>query len=239
MANMFSGNVEKKIPKNLKDCYKTDNVTKNLWIWSERLEKWGFRLCLFLGITGIISIINDGVKLSLESKTVFEVVINGIIRWFFYCFLEYCSYHILALLAGSLASIVQHTKITANIALYNSAKEEEISDESTNDEAAGDNAVDNNEDKCNELIHKKYISSMKNTDVDSEDAHWEFNQSLRVKTLVCNHCGKELLHINIFEDDEEYKEVICPKCNRKLEFRAAERFGKCPYCEIGFEITER
>ena len=41
MANMFSGNQEKKIPRNLKDCCQMDSITQNLWIWCERLEKLG------------------------------------------------------------------------------------------------------------------------------------------------------------------------------------------------------
>ena len=106
MVNMFSGNQEKKIPKNFKECYATDSITQNLWIWCERLEKWGFRLCLFLGIIGIASIISNGIEmaklieelnidmkeirtaaaeLGIEIKPVFEVVLEGIFDWLFYC----------------------------------------------------------------------------------------------------------------------------------------------------------
>ena len=151
MANMFSGNLEKKIPKNFKDCYKTDSISQNLWLWCERIETWGLRFCILLGIIGIIDIISNGIEMSnllkelnidmneirtaaaeynIEIKSVFEVVVEGIFDWVFYCFIEYCSYHILALLIGSLASIVQNTKITANIALYSSFKaQNDIGDE--------------------------------------------------------------------------------------------------------------
>ncbi len=161
MANMFSGNVKKKIPKDLRECYKTDNVTHNLWVWCERLEKWGFRICIALAIIGIFTIIKNGIETAqlldelnidlneitvvsaeygIEIKSVFEVVIEGILIWTFYCFIEYCTYHVLALLVGSLATIVQNTKITANITLYNSAKAEGITDDY--DENADDNTAD-------------------------------------------------------------------------------------------------
>lgn len=151
MTNMFSGNVEKKIPRDLKSCYKTDNVTRNLWVWCERLEKWGKILFWVLIVIGIIDTIIAGVEahqfiqeigaetieeireasaeLGIEIPTVFEALVNNILIWTLYAFLEYCAYHVLALLIGSLATIVQHTKITANITLYNSAKLEGITDD--------------------------------------------------------------------------------------------------------------
>ena len=154
MANMFSGNQEKKIPKSFKDCYKTDGITKNLWLWCERLEKWGLILFWILIIIGVIDTIMAGInahelieqigaetveeireasaELGIEIPTVFEALVNNLLSWTLYAFLEYCSYHILALLVGSLASIVQHTKITANITLYNSAKADGITDTKEN-----------------------------------------------------------------------------------------------------------
>ena len=124
MANVFSGNQEKKIPKSFKDCYKTDSITKNLWLWCERLEKFGQIFAIFVLIAIII--------------VAFALLIDSGDGWIFLlfliaaplsAFLEYISFHILALLIGSLATIVQHTKITANITLYNSAKIEGASDD--------------------------------------------------------------------------------------------------------------
>ena len=148
MENMFSGNQEKKIPKSFKDCYKTDGITKNLWLWCERLEKWGFILFWILIVIGIVDTIIAGInahqlieqigaetveeireasaEMGIEIPTVFEALVNNLLSWTLYSFLEYCAYHILALLVGSLATIVQHTKITANIALYNSAKDNRV-----------------------------------------------------------------------------------------------------------------
>ncbi len=151
MANMFSRNQEKKIPKDLKSCYKMDGITQNLWLWCERLEKWGKILFWILIIVGISDTIMAGVnayqlieeigaetveeirkasaELGIEIPTVFEALVNNLLGWALYSFLEYCAYHVLALLVGSLTTIVQHTKITANITLYNSAKAEGVTDD--------------------------------------------------------------------------------------------------------------
>ena len=151
MTNMFSGNQEKKIPRNFKGCYKTDSITQNLWLWCERLEKWGYILFWILIVIGVIDTIIAGInaqqlieqigaetveeireasaEMGIEIPTVFEALVNNLLSWTLYSFLEYCAYHILALLVGSLATIVQHTKITANIALYTTAKAEDVIDD--------------------------------------------------------------------------------------------------------------
>ena len=253
MANMFSGNTEKRIPKSFKECYETDGITQNLWQWCERLEKWGLALCFILGIIGIISIISEGVQtarlidelgidmaevraaaaeLGIEVKSVSEVVVDGILRWSFYCFIEYCVYHVLALLVGALASIVQHTRITANITLYTAAKAENI----TEDYAEETNDVNDNNDKsesdnkkakkCNWWIHQNYVGEMNSTDSDSDNAHWETNHSLNTKTLVCNNCGKKL--ISVYDIDKGIKD--CPRCGRRFKFDNDKEFGECSFC---------
>ncbi len=66
-----------------------------------------------------------------ETITTFEwdIFVVSIIETALYAFIEYCVYYVLALLIASLASIVQHTKITANISLYTSAQAEGITED--------------------------------------------------------------------------------------------------------------
>ena len=82
-----------------------------------------------IGAETVEEIREASAELGIEIPTVFEALVNNIFSWTLYSFLEYCAYHILALLVGSLATIVQHTKITANITLYNSAKTEGVTDD--------------------------------------------------------------------------------------------------------------
>lgn len=253
MANMFSGNQEKKIPKNFKDCYKTDSITKNLWLWCERLEKWGKILYWILIVIGVVDTIIAGVnahqfieeigaetveeireasaEMGIEIPTVFEALVNNLFSWTLYSFLEYCAYHILALLVGSLASIVQHTKITANLTLYNSAKAENIADdyvEEVNNVDSKESKTNKKPKKCNLWVHQNYIGEISSTDSDSENAHWEINNSLNTKTLVCNQCGKKLIVI----DDFNRRIKICPRCGRNLRFESADGYGECPFCDL-------
>lgn len=146
MKNMFSDRAEKQVPRDLRSCYETDAITRNLWVWCERLEKWGsviFWLILLYGIFDTIqtaidvadqhSYLEDLNNIELrffiqaqagKLPSVPETVIICIFKWLLYAFLEYCGYHVVALLVGSLASIVQHNKIAADVALYTCASAE-------------------------------------------------------------------------------------------------------------------
>jgi len=181
MANMFSGNIKKRVPKNFKECYTTDPVSENLWSWSERLERWGALICFIMVIVGIVEILTNAIEASnlldelnirtddlrrasieygVELKTPVEEAMDTMILWVFYCFLEYCAYHVIALLVGSLASIVQHNKITANIALYNAAKgESDFFDDEEEDISAEESAI---EDTSSEI-------TVSNTGLDEND----------------------------------------------------------------------
>ncbi len=125
---------EKKIPKSLKDCYVTDAVSYKLWYWSDWLEVWGGRVLIALIVIGIISIIAQAVQIAdINEDLVFITVISSLVKWAIYVFIEYCAYNVLSLLIASLATIVQNTRITANVAIYNTAKEEGILPEDSED----------------------------------------------------------------------------------------------------------
>lgn len=143
-------NSEKKIPKSLKDCYATDNVSSNLWNWSNWLEVWGGRVLIILIIIGIISTIGDAREISIiDEDLVFMTVISSITTWVLYAFIEYCAYNALSLLIAALATIVQNTKITANIALYNTAKEEGLLDKEDESSTATQKAVSSSPKSAN------------------------------------------------------------------------------------------
>jgi len=119
--------MKKKVPETFEECYQTDAVSNNLWNWAGWLETWGKRLLIFLIIFGVFA----SIKVAIEFADVDEELavyncINSIVQWLLYAFLEYCAYHVLALLISALASIVQNSKISADVALYNAAKQENI-----------------------------------------------------------------------------------------------------------------
>lgn len=139
MANMFSGNNEKAIPQNLSECTKTNLTVVNLHDWSERLERWGKILFwILVGVGAIVSIakaiethefrseysyeLAELERLGTPVPTTAEVFFTNALTWALYAFIEYCAYHVLALLISALASITQNTMISANVALYEANK---------------------------------------------------------------------------------------------------------------------
>ena len=153
---MFSGNTEKRMPRDLKSCYRTNPLVNNLWKWCEWLENAGFVVFLILVLLGVIYTINDTStakklvedigdeainelrKQGVEIPSPLSVCIDSATKWALIAIGEFLTYHVLALLVGSLASIVQHNKISADVALYRAAKE--YSDEADINGQASDGA---------------------------------------------------------------------------------------------------
>ena len=126
MKTMFDNYQTKKIPSSIDDCLKTDNVASNLWIWCQRLEKLGkyfFAIILIFGT--ILAFANSYIMGEYGREFSTEQLMDNLIQVVVYAFIEYCTYHIIALLVGALATIVQNSKITADIALYNTAHSSE------------------------------------------------------------------------------------------------------------------
>lgn len=135
MANMFSRQIKKEIPRSVDDCIKPDLVSTNLWEWCEWIEKWGKILFWVLLIGGLVLsisgsivekqvVVKEATRWSEAEKEIrttfdFERFIPLLLDTILYAFLEYCVYHVIALLIGALASVVQNTRISANVALYN------------------------------------------------------------------------------------------------------------------------
>lgn len=132
MASMFSQNYKKQIPKTLEECSQPDDTAFNLHFWAERLEAWGKFLFILIIIVGIIATIN--LAIDTDEDNVAMICVTSAITWAFWAFIEYCSYHILALIIYALGSITENTNIAANVALYTAAKEKGNTQPSSDDE---------------------------------------------------------------------------------------------------------
>lgn len=200
--NMFTGNREKHIPKTFKDCYKTDSISNDLWHWCENLERWGKILFILIIVGGLILAITD----SITEK---EVVIREATSWrdaeteikksfdtnafiyvaletTFYAIIEYIMYHIIALLIGALATIVQSTRITANVALYKFATENDIPTNNTEPTNGITSSTDSSNDKLSKIILGNTTTSENNT-VKKLCPHC----GSFIKSNICEICGKE------------------------------------------------
>lgn len=129
IKNIFSGLQSKKVPESIDECMKVDPITANLWLWCERLETLGkalFWILLVVGVIASFAVSTDFEELmryGLEDAFNGSMLFESLFQTALYAFLEYCAYHIIALLVGALASIVQNTKVSADLALYASSQD--------------------------------------------------------------------------------------------------------------------
>ena len=117
---MFSGRSTMKIPKSLNECTARDEIVCSLYLWAERLENWGGILFVLMIIWGAISSIAATLALiDVNEDAMLITFISSAVTWALYAFIEYITYHALALLISALASITQSTLVTAKVALLN------------------------------------------------------------------------------------------------------------------------
>lgn len=138
MSNMFSGKVKKPIPYSLASCTAPDPTATNLHIWAERLESWGRCLFIFLIAAGvIISLICGFSTADAYYRDAVPAFIGAFIlsaaSFALIAFIEYCTYHVLALFISALACVVQNTIISANVALFSASQEFDVSESASED----------------------------------------------------------------------------------------------------------
>ncbi|MBE7036253.1 MAG: hypothetical protein E7403_03050 [Ruminococcaceae bacterium] len=117
---------ERKFPASLEECKKVDSVSESLWTWVEWLKKWGKIILILLIVVGIISAVgkyNEVNEINVDSGVAMMSAVTSLLSWALYAIIEFFAYNALALLLSALASIVQDTRITANVALYRAAKD--------------------------------------------------------------------------------------------------------------------
>lgn len=116
--------LEKKIPKTLDDCYKLNGLIERLYKVSELIKTVGKVINIILGILfgiSLIVVLAMDTYASAKITLLFTTLIAGagtILSVFIIAFL-------LSLAFESLASIVLHTRISANVALYTAKRTEE------------------------------------------------------------------------------------------------------------------
>ncbi len=122
--SMFYNNTRNTLPQTPEDCIKSDKVSSELWTLAELIEVWGKIIFIVLAIVGIILTITITFTVAdtIDDALAFPAFLISIVIFGLPAFLEYCIYHILALYTGANASVVQNTKISANVALLQLTK---------------------------------------------------------------------------------------------------------------------
>lgn len=132
--SMFSQIQSEPICTTVDECVQNDKLSNNLWTWAHRLETLGMVLFVFLLVYGIyaakqVAMVEEIVGVyytRVETKFDSTVFFVELINWALYAFVEYCLYHVVALLIGALAGIYQSTKAAARLQEYHIRKEEGI-----------------------------------------------------------------------------------------------------------------
>lgn len=181
MANMFPDKGEKQIPKNLSDCTRSDATIDNLHLWAYRLEDWGKAFFYVLIVVGILSTIISTVQMiDVNEDAIFTTFLSSLINWALYAFIEYCAFHVLALLISALASITHNTSISANVALYEAAKNAPANEKAPSAPSAPKH---NNADVISKMATK----------TQSTGAMWECKYCLsynKHEANFCKECGQ-------------------------------------------------
>ena len=134
MSNMFTGKQNKKVPQSIADCIAPDSLSLNLWRWCQRVETFGWIMATVVIILGFIqsiqaaSAVQELETLYGRDKQSFDVwvFLLGLLETAIKAFITYCSFHSVALLLGAISSIVQNTRISADLALLNSMSKPEL-----------------------------------------------------------------------------------------------------------------
>lgn len=119
MKSVFGEHKQKEIPRSLQDCTKMDGVSKSLWQWAKILETIAFVLFWLNAIAGLIV----GIALGADAyDDGFWLFMAGFFGGLFAGVLAYLAFFVAALLVGSLASIVENTRVSADVALFEAAR---------------------------------------------------------------------------------------------------------------------
>ena len=108
--DMFGRERERTVPKNLNECLECGGIEGNLWTWASRVEKTGVVLAGIIGASSILAFF-------AQALPFWGLLVGALVAVF-----TYLTFHTTSLLIGSLASIVQNTKTSANVAVFMAAR---------------------------------------------------------------------------------------------------------------------
>lgn len=122
MSNPFKTKDRMNIPRDLEDCCYTDYTAGELWRIANTVDTWGGIIFVLLLILGII--------ISICAATAVDDIVDGAgsplflytaLTWGVIAVVECIGYHLISISVRAFASIVQNTRVTANIAVYTAA----------------------------------------------------------------------------------------------------------------------
>lgn len=110
---MFDGCANELPPTTLEDCIRKDTVISNLWEWARRIEIYGKLLMILTILIGVLLSFTTSSSYTGDFSMI--SCITNLVTYGIGAFVEYCTYHVIALLIGSLARIVQSNRTMAKL----------------------------------------------------------------------------------------------------------------------------
>lgn len=124
----FNDNMLEKPYYTREECLEPNQTITNLWSWAKKLE--------IMGLIGAGLLLVFGLYISGTTSTTVEtfgsngqytrdafsgsLFFTSLVKWLFFAFLEYCSFHALALIISAIGSINYNTFVTAKVTLSSS-----------------------------------------------------------------------------------------------------------------------
>lgn len=107
------------IPRNLKECQTEDQTAAELWRVSEVVEKWGGIILIVIIAIGLIcSFSVHKLANSFSYEPDYSAFLTSAAVWGLAALIEYVTYYLIVLFVRAVASLVQNTKVSARVALY-------------------------------------------------------------------------------------------------------------------------
>jgi len=133
MENMFAEEMNRPVPKSLDECVVRGDTEKELWRWAVLIETIGGILsAIILGGGVILGLIIMGAEIEALGSPYEQAIKDSLGSFIITCivgvisaFITYLICHLVALSVRAQASIVENTRISADIAMYKAAQEEE------------------------------------------------------------------------------------------------------------------
>ena len=132
MSNPFKAKDRLNVPRDLEDCCFTDDTARELWRIAELVESWGaFLLIAILVLGTVVSISTTSFMSRIAEGSGFTAFLCSAIVWGILAVLVYAGCHLISLTIRALASIVQNTRVSANVALYTTSKSTPVAEHSS------------------------------------------------------------------------------------------------------------
>ena len=134
MANIFSNQPHHSIPTSLSQCTQENPTATDIRRWAAWIESIGQVLVSIIAIAGgLLTLVLFIVSIQESFFSALLMLVILAITFTVICFVTYLGYHLPALIIGALASIVQSTTVSANVALLSASQAYDTSDTSNKD----------------------------------------------------------------------------------------------------------